>query len=340
MLALASRTDLDKLCAGTYFELAFGQDPQAFRRGQMFERRIKESAYGALIQLLRQKAGFPLTSVRIENLRSRFPPNTEGLRLRAAETRRLLRQIARNSSGAPNIIDGAVLTCSIAGQTAYYEADSLAAAASGGRLHVVEIKSFPITDGRCDEEKLGAACDQAAWHALLCRRILADERLPPDVVSDQGFFVLPEGVGLKPTLLRQNLAARIRRAETLLASVPEPAQILSTLSDNAQFPNPGLDSEARLGKLEDLLDAVGTNYRPDCLQDCGLARLCRSRAHDSGCATLCGSAVIRQLPGVPILPRAAELARGAKAGSSEVYVATALARAGAVYGRVMKRGEL
>jgi hypothetical protein len=96
MLALASRTDLDKLCEGTYFEVTFGQDPQAFQRAQMFERRVKEPAYGALIQLLREKVGFPLTSVRIENLRSRFPPNTEGLRLCAAETRRLLRQIARN----------------------------------------------------------------------------------------------------------------------------------------------------------------------------------------------------------------------------------------------------
>ena len=238
MLALASRTDLDKLCAGTYFEIPFGQDPQAFQRGQMFERRIKEPAYATLIQLLRQKAGFPLTSVRIENLRSRFPPNTEGLRLRAPERRRLLRQIARNTTGAANIIDGAVLTCSIAGQTAYYEADSLAAAASGGRLHVVEIKSFPITDGRCDEEKLGAACDQAAWYVLLCRRILIEERLQPDVVSEEGFIVLPEGVGLKPTLLRQNLAARIRRAERLLASVPDPAQILAKLSGDVQFPSP------------------------------------------------------------------------------------------------------
>jgi hypothetical protein len=341
MLALASRTDLDKLCADTYFEVAFGQDPQAFRRGQMFERRVKEEpAYGALIQLLREKAGFPLTSVRIENLRSRFPANTEGLKLRAAETRRLLRQIARDNNGAPNIIDGAVLTCTVAGQTAYYEADSLAAAKRGGRLHVVEIKSFPITDGRCDKEKLGAACNQAAWYVLLCRRILMEERLQPDVVSDEGFIVLPEGIGLKPTLLRQNLAARIRRAGALLASVPDPAQIMLKLSDDTQFPSPSLDPEARLEKLEDLLDTIGTSYRPDCLQDCGLARLCRSRAHDSGRATLCGGAVIRQLPGVPTLLRTAELARGAKADSSEVHVAAALARAGVVYDRVLERGEL
>jgi hypothetical protein len=65
----------------------------------------------------------------------------EGLRQRAAETRRLLRQIARKAPDAPNIIDGAVLTCTIAGRIAYFEADSLAAAAAG-KLHVVEVKSF------------------------------------------------------------------------------------------------------------------------------------------------------------------------------------------------------
>jgi hypothetical protein len=339
MLALASRTDLDKLCDGTYFEVAFGQDPQAFQRGETFERRVKESAYSALIQLLREKAGFPLTSVRIEDLRSRTPPNTEGLKQRAAETRRLLRRIARDASDAPNIIDGAVLTCTIAGRTAYYETDSLAAAAST-RLHVAEVKSFPITDGRCDEQKLGAACDQAAWYVLLCRRELSEEGLQPDAVSDEGFVILPQGVGLSPTLLRQNLAARIRRAERLLATAPDPAEILSRLTGDVQFPGLGVDPQTRLETLERLLDTVGTSYRPDCLQDCGMARLCRGRAHDAGFATLCGSAVVRQLPGVPTLTRAAELSRGAKPGLSEVHVAAALAHAGAVYERVIKRGAL
>lgn len=339
MLALATRTDLDRLCDRTYFEANFGQDPQAFQRGEMFERRVKEPAYGALIQLLRDKAGFALTNVRIEDLRSRAPRNTEGLKQRAAETRRLLRQIARNAKDAPNIIDGAVLTCTVAGQTAYYEADSLAAA-TGGRLHVAEIKSFPMTDGRCDADKLGAACDQAAWYVLLCRRVVVEERLAPEVVSDEGFIILPEGVGLSPTLLYQNLAARVRRAEKLLASSPDPEAILSTLADGVQFPGLDIDPEKRLDTLEHLLDTIGTNYRPDCLQDCGMARLCRSRAYGLGLTTLCGSSVMRQLPGVLTLLRAAELAGGAKAGSIETHVAAALARAGTVYERVIKRGEL
>src|SRR5262249_32297680 len=66
--------------------------PQAFQRGEMFERKVKEPAYGTLIQLLRDKVRFPLESVRIENLKSRAPRNTEGLRQRASETKRLLSQ--------------------------------------------------------------------------------------------------------------------------------------------------------------------------------------------------------------------------------------------------------
>lgn len=339
MLALATRTDLDKLCDKTYFEASFGQDPQAFQRGEMFERRVKEPAYGTLIQLLRDKAGFPLTNVRVEDLRSRHPRNSEGLKSRAAETTRLLRHIARNSGEAPNIIDGAVLTCSIAGRTAYYEADGLAAA-SGGKLHVIEVKSFPITDGRCDNEKLGAACNQAAWYVLLCRRGLVEDGLDPDIVSDEGFIIVAQGIGLRPTLLRQKLTARVRRAARLLATAPDPATILADLPDSLQFP--GLDTapQDRLEALEHLLDTVGTNYRPDCLQDCGMARLCRSRAHEAGLTSLCGNPVVRQLPGVYTLVRAAELADGDKGSSDEVHVATQLAQASAVYDRVLKQGAL
>jgi hypothetical protein len=217
--------------------------------------RVKEHSYGTLIQLLREKAGFPLTSFRIEDLRSRFAPNNEGLRQRAAETKRVLRQIARNIPGAPNIIDGAVLTCKVAGRPAYFEADSLAAA-TGGKLHVVEVKSFPLIDGRCDQEKLGAACDQAAWYALLSRRELAEVQMPPDIVSAEDFIIVADGIGLRPTLVRQNLDARIRRAERLIASTPDPVQILSRLAEEVQFPAIEVDSNTRLAVLDDLLDTA------------------------------------------------------------------------------------
>ncbi|HST39357.1 MAG TPA: hypothetical protein VLK58_07600 [Conexibacter sp.] len=339
-LAFAARADLDRMCTGTDYESPIGQDPQAFQRGQTFEAMLKGNGYGALLDLLREEASFPPTAVRIEDLRTRYPRGTGGLKLRARETRRLLQAIANGEDEAPNLIDGAVITGNVAGEVAYYEADSLAAIA-GGKLHVGEIKSFAYTDGRCDPEKFGAACDQAAWYILLCRRALQDMGLDPHVVSDEAFIILPVGVGLTPTLLRQNIAGKIRRAQTLLETAPDPAELLALHGPDLQFPGKELDPQARLDVLERLLDAVGTTYRPDsCLRDCGLAQLCRARAHDRSLPQLCGSQVLRNLPGVGTLGRAAELAAGAAPGIGEDHAARALRQASTVYDRVLAGGAL
>jgi hypothetical protein len=338
-LAIAARADLDCMCAGTDYEPVVGQDPQAFQRGETFEVRLKENGYGALIELLREMAGFPQSAVRIEDLRSRYPRNQRGLKLRARETRRLLRAIAEGGPDAPNLIDGAVITSTIAGEVAYFEADSLAAV-SGGMLHVGEIKSFAYTDGRCDPEKLGAACDQAAWYILLCRLALTEMGLDSQVISDEAFIILPIGVGLTPTLLRQNIAGKVRRAQALLDAAPDPRALLDAHGTAVVFPGDDLDPHARLEALERLLDTVGTTYRPDCLRDCGLARLCRDRAHQNGLPQLCDSPIVRTLPGVASLPRAAELASGAAPGTGEEHAARALTRAAAVYDRVVSGGAL
>ena len=338
-LAIAAGADLDRMCIGTDYEPVAGQDPQAFQRGETFEARLKENGYGALIELLREEAGFPRSAVRIEDLRSRYPRNRPGLKLRARETRRLLRSIGTGAADAPNLIDGAVITSTIAGERAYFEADSLAAV-TGGLLHVGEIKSFAYTDGRCDPEKLGAACDQAAWYILLCRLAIRDLGLDPSVISDEAFIILPVGVGLTPTLLKKDIAAKVRRAQMLLDAAPDPRALFDQHGSAATFPGEELEPHARLEALERLLATVGTTYRPDCLRDCGLARLCRDRAHQNGLPQLCGGQIVRMLPGVASLSRAAELSDGAAPGTGEDHAARALTRAAAVYDRVLAGGEL
>jgi hypothetical protein len=337
-VALASRTDLDKLCDGTYFAVDFGQDPQTFLRGEMFERRVKEKDYAALIQLLRESAGFAITDARIRNLKSSAPPNEQGLRQRATETRQLLKKMVTGAADAPNIVDGAVLTCRIADRTAYFEADGLAAATSR-KIHVAEVKSFPFTDGRCDNDKLGAACEQAAWYALLCRRELVELGLSPSAVSEEGFIILARGLGLTPTLLKCNLGNRIVRAEQLLNSAQVDEDLLQIIGD-MRFPGADDDAQLRIDALEHLMDKVGTRYRPECLQDCGAARLCRARAQAAGLATVCGSPIVRLLPGVRTLDRAAELALGGKPAPIERHAASALQQANVVYDRVLKLGVL
>jgi hypothetical protein len=339
MLALATRTDLDSVLNGTYFEAPFGQDPQAFLRGQMFEANVKGERYGRLIQLLREHGVFPPgRPVAIHDLKTRFPANKSSLAPRAEETRRLLREMVRRRHGAPIIIDGAVLTCRIANQIAYFEADGLAASSDGG-IHVAEIKSFDITDGRCDEEKFGSACDQAAWYALLARMTLSDAGLDPSFISDTGFIILPQNTGLTPVLVPKVLTNRIERARQVFAAMPDVANILAH-AGNVTFPAKDAAPDERLIGVEQLLDAVGTRYRPECLKSCALSRLCRARAHQAGLTAMCGSNVVRQLPNVPTLQRAAELTAGAPPGSNEAHVADSLMRADAMYTRAMNGGPL
>lgn len=337
-LALGTGVNVDKLCDQTYFAAEFGQDPQAFQRGNMFEKWVKEPNYGPLIQLLREQGGFPITDVRIRDLRSGAEPNKKGMHHRATETRQLLRKIVNQAKDAPNIIDGAVLTCRIAGQIAYFEADSLAAA-TGGQIKVIEVKSFPFTDGQCDPTNLGSAGDQASWYALLVRRTLIEEKLLPEAVSDSAFIILPQGVGLKPTLLIVNIAAKIRRAAELLASSPD-AEMMLKLAGKLQFPDPQEAPDTRIAAIEHMLDEVGTAYRPECLRDCGMARLCRARAQQIGAPAMCGSSIMRVLPGIRTLGRAAELAGGAVASQPEHFAAEALRRADALYQRVLSTGTL
>ena len=225
---------------------------------------------------------------------------------RAAETRKLLAAIARGEPDAPNIIDGAVLEVSIGGRPAYFEADSVAAF-DGGRIHVGEIKSFPKVDGRVDPDKLGAACDQAAWYVLLVRRALEAEGGDPAIVSDEVFIITPQGVGLTPTLTPIAVARKVERAERLLREAPDPAALTREVPAGVSFPSAEDDSGTRIAKLERLLDTVGTSYRPECLADCGLARLCRERAFEARAVEMTSAQVIRFLPGVRDLRRAAEL---------------------------------
>jgi hypothetical protein len=336
MLGLATNTDFDDMLAGTPYEALFGQDPQAFRRGEMFERRVKVPNYGEFLRLVREHAKFPIKSARIANLRDRAPKNRQGMKAREIETRKYLRAIARNDPTAPNLIDGAVLTVEIHGRTAYFEADGIAAA-DQGQIHVAEIKAFPYTDGQCDPEKLGAAMDQAAWYALLVRLTLRELGVSAQIVSDTGFIILPIGTGLQPTLLKQGLAVRVARAQHVLETARGAGRPTGGLP---RVVFPGRDDTARLDTIERILDEVGSTYRPECLANCGLARLCRDRAREQGIPSICGGQVEQQLPEIRSLGRAAELARGAPAAPIERHAAEPLALAARLYERALRSGQL
>jgi hypothetical protein len=339
-LGFAAHVDFDHLLTGTPYEAPFGMSPFAFARGQAFERSLSEGGYGPVLSLLRERMGFDITDARVVNLRGVYPQNREGMRLRAHETRSLLREIVHRDPHAPNLIDGAVLETEIGGISAHFEADSLAAR-FGGEIHTGEVKSFPVVDGRTEPDKLGSALDQAAIYTLLTARTVDAAGGDPSIVSPKALLITPRNVGLRPTLSVIDVSRRMERTEQLLSRTPDIRELARELPPGTSF-GPVADQTSELGRrieaLHGLADQVGTHYVSSCVTGCGLYRFCRGRARGCGSPGLIGEKGTRLLPGVASLDRAAELAAGAPASEIEQPVAQQLSLAARLHERARQQG--
>ena len=338
-LGFAARVDFDHLLTGTSYEAPFGMSPFAFARGQSFERSLAEGGYGPLLALLRERMGFNVADARVVNLRSAYPKNRDGMRMRAHETRTMLRDIVRRDPSAPNLIDGAVLDTEIGGIAAHFEADSLAAR-FGGEIHTGEVKSFPVVDGRTEPDKLGSALDQAAIYTLLTARTVETVGGDPAIVSPKALLITPRNVGLRPTLSVMDVSQRIERTELLLSRAPDIRELARELPPGTSFgpvADAGSEPERRIETLQGLADQVGTRFISSCVADCGLYRFCRARASACDSPSLVGEKGARLFPGVASLARAAELATGAPATATERPVAEQLALAARLYSRARQQ---
>ena len=338
-LALAGRVNLEKLFGGTRYEPGTGADPMAIKRGRLFEEILKKDDYAELLNLLYEQdaaLGALGADVRIARLRDlSVPAGRSGLEVRAEATRRELAKIARRDWDASTLLDGAVIRARVGGEIAYFEADGLAAA-SNGSLHVVEAKSFPLIDGRCDPVKLGAACAQAGLYAALVRAQLREDGLPSEAVSDTGFIVLPKNTRLgRAVLLAQNLSFHIRRAERLLSLAHLDEAVVQRIEGHS-FPAAGTGAAERIEGLSHLMDQAGTQYRPECLEHCAAAKLCRERAYKAGRLAILGDQATREVSGVESFGRLLDLAGGASALEHERQSALELERARRLYRRALK----
>ena len=260
--------------------------------------------------LLRERMGFNVADARVVNLRSAYPKNRDGMRMRAHETRTMLRDIVRRDPSAPNLIDGAVLDTEIGGIAAHFEADSLAAR-FGGEIHTGEVKSFPVVDGRTEPDKLGSALDQAAIYTLLTARTVETVGGDPAIVSPKALLITPRNVGLRPTLLVMDVSQRIERTELLLSRAPDIRELARELPPGTSFgpvADAGSEPERRIETLQGLADQVGTRFISSCVADCGLYRFCRARASACDSPSLVGEKEracfpgLRRSPGRPSWP--------------------------------------
>lgn len=327
-LGFAARVDFDSMLEGTRYEAQFGQSPFAFQRGNLFEHLLRKDDYAATREVLRGLNGFAADTAKVVNLRK--PSFTaDAMSERAQATKEQLALIVKGTKHAPGLIDGAVFETWIGGLPARFEADAVAARGDG-LIHAGEVKSFPVVDGRGDPDKIGSALDQVAVYILLMKQVIAELGGDPESVSDEALLITPRNVSLRPTLSRMSVHRKVRRIKRLLETVPSSAELVDTLPTGLGFA-PVADTKAdegtRIEALRKIAVRTGTAYGPGCMSSCGNARFCRAEAFSASKPCLVGPQAVRQLIGIESLTRAADLADGARASTSEQPAADPLARA-------------
>jgi hypothetical protein len=329
----AAGVDKPRLAAHMGFPAPFGQSRFAITRGNAFEAQVKASGGAELLRLLREHLRLPIPEASYDDL-SEVGGNAS-LGVRHAQTRILLARAVKANQDASRggdpvpgldtgtMFDHPLLRLEVGGRYAYLEPDLIAFQVRG-RFHVVEIKSFPVIDGRADGDKVAAAAIQSAVYVLALRDALAELGDPATAVSDETILVCPENFANRPaaasldvrkqlTVLRRQLS-RIARIDDLLGLLP-PGLTFDLEPDARgvpQRPPPDVAEAVR---------QVDARYAPECLSTCEMCFFCRDEAR--GCTAALGRDVRDDLGGVEHTATALRLARGAASPGEEEDLAEA-----------------
>lgn len=209
------------------FPWPFGQSPFALGRGKAFEALVKEHGGSLLLAQLRQALGLPIEEVAYIALDS--VADRIGQQARYRDTCSALWRAATRRPSPATLYDHPMLRLSVGGQYVYLEPD-LVAFKVEDLFYVVEIKSFPVIDGRADGIQIAAATKQASTYVIALQDMFTDLNLDPALISTSVFLVTPKGFGNTPvatlidarkeiTMLRRQLQ-RMDRVADLLDLLP------------------------------------------------------------------------------------------------------------------------
>ena len=322
----AAGVDKQQLAAHLGFPTRFGQSQFAIARGNAFEAQVKAGGGVELLRLLAERLGLPVPDARYLDLAS---DTAGGLAARSSRAMRLLAGALAGAGDAGTLLDHPLLTLDVAGRQVYLEPD-LIALELGGRLHVVEIKSFAVIDGQADAAKVAAAAMQSAVYVLALRQCLRRAGADPLTVSDQVVLICPEDFANHPVAtlvdVRRQLAvlrrqlARMERIDSLLAALPDGCTV-DLCPDTAGVPT------RPVVELAATMEHLPARYLPSCLAACELAYFCRHQAGDATAAL--GHQVREALGGVDRVSTVLRFAAGAGPVPEEQAEAAALLRAAA-----------
>lgn len=305
----ACGADKEKIAAYVGLPAPFGQSVFAITRGNSFESLVKAEGCAELLRVLRDTLKLTLPEVAYQDLND-VGGNTKP-EVRHARTKNLLVRVARNHGGG-TLYDHPMLRLEVGGHPIFLEPD-LVAFRVEDRFHVVEIKSFPIIDGRADATQVKSATTQAAAYVLAMRAMLAEAGIGPQAVSDTVVLVAPKDFTNRPTAAFVDARKQISTLRRQLQRIERIGSLVDTLPDALTFdlaPDQSGEPQRPAEELIDALEKVPANYRPDCLNHCEMAFFCRDRARACASVDVLGPSVREQLGWIDTYTMALGLARG------------------------------
>lgn len=313
-----------------------GQSPFAIATGNQFEERLKRrSNYELLVEALAPFVDLPKPPelvVEDVNRVGRLRNAEAWMDARAAKTDDALTRIARGDADAPHVVDHPVLRFDLAGVTVNLEPDALAFRI-GEKLELVEIKSYPIIDGQADPGKLSSTAGQAAVYHMALRGTLERLGFDPEILEWSVILVAPRNFGRWPVAHRIPLTKKSMSLARVLKAVPKTATVLAGLPADLTF---DIDADDELVSAVTKVDAL---YQPECVQNCDMARFCRTEAWNTDDPARLGREARENLAGVHSLADALRLARNGPGPDEQELadVAEALAVADSALARARAR---
>lgn len=292
-------------------ESTSGQSPFAIASGTMFEWRLKQgNQYEPLLTVLREQFGFDDREPRILDINAGAGVlgSEAWLQDRARQTDQALGEMARGTVGAPSLVDHPVLVFELAGVPMYLEPDALAFRI-GGKLEVVEIKSYPVIDGQADPSKVAATAGQSAVYVLALRAAMERLGLDLELVAWSVILIAPRNFSRQPTAHRIPIRKKAAAISRVLQSIPNTMEVLDrlpsefTLGPSAEGPG----CASRTAEAVKMLPAV---YVPECLSSCDMAQFCRAEALARDDVGRIGRPARDALAGLEALGEVLKLARG------------------------------
>lgn len=334
----AGIVNLEKLGVLVTGDEADRQSPFAITRGNQFELQVTDHGMAAVLALVRKHLGLEIPEAREKDLsaasvRLEFPdiPPSQLNKLRARLTRQYVEQMLANPDYAINLLRHAMTRLDFGGEMAYLEQDVLAFTVKG-RIHVVEIKSYPKIDGRADPTKASATIRQAAVYVLSLQELAVSIGASPQVVDTNVMIVLPENLSFQATAAVVDTQLQVRRLRRQLAEVPHAAAILDGLPAGTALPSlPDLENEAEAAaarvSARDALAHLPPRFGDGCVS-CPLFRFCREEAERHQSVARLGTAIAGACGNITTIGAALDLAAGRRlpANAGEAAVGELLAR--------------